>query len=248
MKEDVGGNDRSGSPRSNEYLLVRELTHRINNEFASVIGFVSVLSARSSSDEVKEVLAHVAGLLHKYSGAHRALEMPTYSTVVDASCYLRALCQSMRITKLDYRDIELVLAEHSLRMHSELCWKLGMIVSELITNSARHAFHDRGGIIRITLSESGSFAQCSVTDNGSSRLPPTPGDGLKIVEALAKELGGTIVHRFGADGAVSILLFPIEFETLKRDSWISDDDQDRCARRPFSPRSIYNGREAVNEK
>jgi two-component sensor histidine kinase len=145
MKEDIGGNDRSGSPRSNESLLVRALTHRINNEFASVIGFVSVLSARSSSDEVKEVLAQVAALLHKYSGAHRALEMPTYSTVVDASCYLRALCQSIRITKLDCRDIELTLIEYLLRMHSERCWQFGMIVSELIKNSARHAFHDRGG-------------------------------------------------------------------------------------------------------
>jgi len=82
-----------------------------------------------------------------------------------------------------------------------------MMVSELIANSVRHAFRDRGGIIRITLSESGSFAQCCVTDNGSSRFPPTPGDGLKIVEALAKELGGTIIHRFGTQGAVSILLF-----------------------------------------
>ena len=246
MKEDIGDNDRSGSPRSNEYLLVREITHRINNEFASVIGFVSVLNAGSSSAEVKAVLAQVAGLLHKYSGAHRALEMPTYSTVVDASCYLRALCQSIRIAKLDYRDIELVLVEYPLRMHSERCWKLGMIASELITNSARHAFHDRGGIIRITLSESGSFARCCVTDNGSSRLPPTSGDGLKIVEALAKELGGTIVHRFGAEGAVSVLLFPIEFETLKVDSGISECDQDRCET-AISPRSIYNDRDAVNE-
>jgi hypothetical protein len=97
MKEDIGGNDRSGSPRSNEYLLVRELTHRTNSEFASVIGFVSVLGTRSSSDEVTEALAQVAALLHKYSGALRALEMPTYSTVVDASCYLRALWQSIRI-------------------------------------------------------------------------------------------------------------------------------------------------------
>jgi two-component sensor histidine kinase len=172
-----------------------------------VIGFVSVLSARSSSDEVRAVLAQVAGLLQKYSGAHRALEMPTYSTVIDASCYLRALCQSLRNAKLAYKDIELVFVEYPLQMHSERCWKLGMIVSELITNSARHAFHGRGGIIRVTLSESGSFAQCCVTDNGSSRLPPSPGEGLKIVEALARELGGTIVHRFGAEGAVSILLF-----------------------------------------
>jgi hypothetical protein len=65
---------------------------------------------------------------------------------------------------------------------------------------------------------------------------------LKIVEALAKELGGTIVHRFGAEGAVSILLFPIEFETLKVDSWISDYDQDRCETANFTPPHIQQSR------
>jgi two-component sensor histidine kinase len=203
------GHDADRAPASNDYLLVRELTHRINNEFASMIGFVSVVAARSGCDKVKDALSSVTNLLHSYAGGHRALEMPTYSTVIDASDYLRALCQTTRRTRLDQRDIELVLVEHPLPIRSERCWKLGMIVSELITNSVRHAFDERGGTIRIELSRSGPFAQCCVMDNGSSQGCHNPGQGLKIIEALAKELNGEIVHRFGAEGALSKLIFPI---------------------------------------
>jgi two-component sensor histidine kinase len=198
---------------SNDHLLVRELTHRVTNEFASVIGLVSLIAARSTNDDVKESLSCVMNLLHDYAGAHRALQMPSYSTVVDASQYIRALCHSIRRAKLDYRNIELVLVDCPLQMHSDRCWKLGMIVSELITNSMRHAFDGRSGTIRVELSESGSVAQCCVMDDGSSRGCHAPGEGLKIVEALARELNGETAHRFGPEGARSTVIFPNSIET-----------------------------------
>jgi two-component sensor histidine kinase len=209
MKVDsVESVDGDGSGVSNDHLLVRELTHRVTNEFASVIGLVSLLAARSTNDDVKDSLSSVMNLLHNYAGAHRALQMPSYSTVVDASQYIRALCHSIRRARLDARDIELVLVECPLQMRSDRCWKLGMIVSELITNSMRHAFDGRSGTIRVELSESGAFAKCCVIDNGSSPGGRAPGEGLKIVEALAKELNGEIAHRFGPEGARSIIIFP----------------------------------------
>jgi two-component sensor histidine kinase len=212
------GLDADRPRTSNDYLLVRELTHRINNEFASMIGIVSLAAARSTSDEVKDALAGVIELLNNYAAGHRALEMPTYSTVIDASGYIRALCQSIRRSKLNHREIELVLVEHPLQMHSDRCWKLGMIVSELVANSARHAFDDRGGTIRIELSGRGGFAECRVMDDGSSPGCDKPGQGLKIVEALAKELSGEIAHRFGAEGALSKLIFPVSGETPRTES------------------------------
>jgi two-component sensor histidine kinase len=98
-----------------EYLLVRELAHRLNNEYASLIGLTLRIAARSSAGEVKAALCEVTNLLHNYAGVHRALQMPTYSTTIDASSYIRALCQSLRRARLDRRGIELVLAESPLR-------------------------------------------------------------------------------------------------------------------------------------
>jgi two-component sensor histidine kinase len=57
-----------------ENLLLRELTHRVNNEFASVIGFVSLISSRSKSHEVKGALAAVADRLNRYAKSFPRLE------------------------------------------------------------------------------------------------------------------------------------------------------------------------------
>jgi two-component sensor histidine kinase len=195
---------------SDDYLLVRELTHRINNEFASMIGLVSLAAARSTGDEVKSALDGVKALLYNHACVYRSLQMPTYSTVMGVSDYIRVLCQSIKRAKLDDRNIELTLVEHPLQMRSERCWRLGMIISELIANSARHAFDGRSGAIRIELSASGPIARCRVTDNGSSSGAPQSGNGLKIIEELARELDGEIVHHFAVDGATSILIFPTD--------------------------------------
>jgi two-component sensor histidine kinase len=210
---------------STEFLLFRELSHRINNEFTSLIGLASLIASRSTSDEVKSALSGFADLLHNYADVHRALQMPTYSTMIEASDYIRALCQSIKRARLDDddRNIKLVLLESPLQIRSEQCWKLGMILTELITNSTRHAFDDRGGTIQIQMSASGPFALCCITDNGSSRGSHRPGQGLRIVDALAKEMNGRIDHRFGAGGATSVLRFPINggAPQVTDDTWIS---------------------------
>lgn len=211
--EIVEGLDADRLSSSTDHLLIRELAHRINNEFASVIGRASLVAARSTNAEVRQAMSDMTRLLHHCADVHRALAMPTHSTIIDASDYIRILCQSIKRARLDDKDIALELVEHPLPLRSERCWRLGLIVSELITNSMRHAFDDHGGTIRVELSGQGPYVQCCVSDDGSSRDPRTPGQGLKIVEALAKELNGEIVHRFGADGALSILIFPIGART-----------------------------------
>src|ERR1700737_2861961 len=125
---------------SGERLLLREITHRINNEFASAIQVVSFAAAKSPDHNVKAALAGVMEQLHNYARVHHALQMPASNDCIDASAYLRELCGSISRSKLENRNVELVLVGSQVKMSSERCWLLGMIVAELITNAVRHAF------------------------------------------------------------------------------------------------------------
>ena len=194
-------------------LLLREFSHRINNEFASAIGVISIAAARSADDEAKVALAAVRDRLQNYALVHHALQMPEDVSCIDAAAYLRQLCWAISRSKLERNGIELRFVERTFRMNSERCWRLGLIVSELITNAERHAFRNGGGSIRVELLPSLSFVECRVTDNGTAEANARPGHGLKIVEALAKSLGGTIDQRFGPHGATAVLIFPAETDT-----------------------------------
>jgi two-component sensor histidine kinase len=194
-------------------LLLREFSHRINNEFASAIGAISIAAARSADDEAKVALAAVQDRLQNYALVHHALQMPEDVSCIDAAAYLRHLCWAISRSKLERKGIELRYVERTFRMNSERCWRLGLIVSELITNAERHAFRNGGGSIRVELLPSLSFVECRVTDNGTAEANARPGHGLKIVEALARSLGGTIDQRFGPHGATAVLIFPADMDT-----------------------------------
>jgi two-component sensor histidine kinase len=202
----------SKGTRSEERLLLRELAHRISNEFASAISVISLAAARSANDEVKIALAAAQDRLQNYAQVHQALLMPAHGTLVDASAYLHRVCQAISRSRLDVKGIELVLVECPVRMNSDCCWRLGMIVSELITNAVRHAFHEGGGVIRVELRSSQSFVECRVTDNGTAAANIRPGHGLEIVEALAKGLNGKIDQQFGPQGATTAVIFPVGSE------------------------------------
>jgi two-component sensor histidine kinase len=195
---------------SEAQLLLREFSHRINNEFASAISMIAVAAGHLVNSEAKAALAAVEDRLHNYARVHHALQMPEHTSRIDAAAYLRQLCRAICSAKLNAKGIKLLLVERPFKMDAERCWRLGLIVSELITNSARHAFRDNGGLIRVELIPSTSIIECRVTDNGTCRPTVGPGNGTKIIASLAKSLGGTIDHHFGPQGAAVVVIFPAD--------------------------------------
>jgi two-component sensor histidine kinase len=191
-----------------EHLLL-ELTHRINNELTSTIGFVRLMAAQSTNDDVKVALARVIQHIYDFARVYRALQMPAVDDGIDATKYLRELCQSISCAKLQHKGIELVFIESPLELNALRCWRLGMIMSELIANASRHAFYGGGGIVQVELITHNTFVECAVTDNGSGLKNIRPGQGLKIIRSLVRDLNGAISFRCGAIGTRATLSFPL---------------------------------------
>jgi two-component sensor histidine kinase len=197
-----------GSP-SEDRLLLEELTHRVSNELASAIGIVTAAAARSSAAEVKVALGRVRERLESWAQVQLALRMPDYDTLIDAAIYLRQLCHALLSSQLSSQGIELTVDAPSLQLQSVQCWRMGLIVAELVTNSARHAFSGNGGIIHVELLSWEAAVECCVEDNGCAARDVRPGRGLRIVAALTEKLGGSVDHRFGPQGTRSTLTFPL---------------------------------------
>lgn len=196
---------------TDECLLLHELTHRVNNEFAAAIGIISVATATSASTEVGTAMKRVLRRLESLARVHHALQIPDHDTDMDIRTYLRQLCEAISRSQLEHRGIKLILSEHSFLISSVRCWILGMILAELIYNAARHAFHAVAshGEVRVEVLPRGDLIECRVRDNGAAAVCIQAGRGLKIVEALARRLDGKIEHQFGMRGSVSTLTFPL---------------------------------------
>jgi two-component sensor histidine kinase len=189
-------------------LLLQELTHRVCNEYSAAIAALSLICARTSNAEAKLALRAAEDRLHAYAAIHRAMQMPAGAQRIDLSRHLDNLCQVMSRSLLADRGIRLLLVEKRVELEPECCWRVGLIVSELVTNACKHAFIAGEGAIRVELSRQDGQVCCKVSDNGRATAAPRRGRGTEIVGALAAMLGGSVSWAFGSAGATVTLKFP----------------------------------------
>jgi two-component sensor histidine kinase len=203
-------------PSPDASLLLRELNHRINNELTCAICTVTATAVQSDSVAVKAALLDVVDLLNQCADVHRALHIPDQGRVTDAARYLQQVCFSVTKYRLDRLAIGVLFSAGDLRLEGERCWKLGLIVCELLTNVARHAqFDARHPELRVELTLSGNLVKCKVSDNGSAPEPVRRGRGLTIIGELANSLGGRVDMPCAAEGYSFLLTFPLT-ETEQR--------------------------------
>jgi len=197
-------------PDHDRSLLLRELNHRINNELTNTICAISAKALESDDVAVKTALLDVVELLHGYADVHKSLRMPDPGYLADAARYLQQLCFSITKCRLDRLSIRLLCSADDLRLEGERCWKLGLIVSELLTNVARHArFDDRDPEAKVKLLLAGNLVKCAVSDNGSASGLIVSGRGLTIVGELASSLGGRLHASCSPEGSSFLLTFPL---------------------------------------
>jgi two-component sensor histidine kinase len=197
-------------PNPDGSLLLRELNHRIANDLTSAICSVSSKAVHSDSVAVKAALLDVVDLLHRCADVHRAQHMPNQGRLTEAAKYLQQLCFSVAKYQLDRLAIRVLFSADDLRLEGERCWKVGLIVSELLTNVRRHAqFDGRHPELRVELTLSSNLVRCRVSDNGSAAEPVRRGRGLTISGELAASLGGRIHTSCAAEGYSVLLTFPL---------------------------------------
>ena len=189
-----------------ERLLLREFSHRVKDELASAIGLVAAAASRCDSSEARASLAAALDMLQDHAHIQHSLQAPEYDTTIDLAAYLHPLCRAISRTRLAADGTELLLSVYPLRMSSESCWLLGMIVFELIADAAGHTFQNGSGSVRLEISPAGGAIECRITDNG--RQVGDPSQVREIIEALAGRLRGTVRSQSGPNGTSTTVSFP----------------------------------------
>ena len=190
-------------------ILVAEITHRVANEYAHAISSLQRAAAQAPDARSRASLKCAAARLWSYAEAHRALRAPVAPGLVDLGEYLASLCEALSAASLADRGVRLTLAlDDMVLVDSERCWHVGLLVSELVSSTVRHAFGPKGGLIRIELSGGCGLVTCRVTDNGRARPDAAAGCGSGVIAGLTLALGGDIERWLGPNGATAILTFP----------------------------------------
>ena len=112
--------------------------------------------------------------------------------------YVKTLISQLFATHSELsKNIKLVTDIFDVTFNMETAIPLGLIISEMVTNSLKHAFPDHKGEIAISLHPKGEETELIVKDNGVG----VPKDfdiqkpkklGLQLLKTLVEQLEGTI--------------------------------------------------------
>lgn len=190
-------------------ILVEEISHRVFNEYAQAIAEIRVAARASESIEARTALAKTAARLCSYAEAHRALQAPVIGEPVGLAGYLGALCSALTAASLGHSGVRLTLTADRVILPAQRCWRVALIVSELITNALRHGLRGEPGSIAVSIEVDGNAVACRVTDDGNGASQKRQGRGTLVLMTLARELGGVISWNFSPVGTTAELVFPI---------------------------------------
>ncbi|MDB5428415.1 MAG: sensor histidine kinase [Phenylobacterium sp.] len=190
-------------------LLVGEISHRVLNEYTHAIATLSLARAGTTDVTARGALAAAEGRLRAYADVHRALRPPPGGRPCDLGTYLKGVCAALSCASLRERGVRLMLIPSEAMLAADRCWRVALIVAELVNNAVRRAFDDGGGRILIEVESLGPTILCRVTDDGRpASSSPLKGWGRGIVESLTHALGGRIEWLFELSGTQVVLRIP----------------------------------------
>lgn len=190
-------------------VLLREMQHRVKNNFQLVLSSISLQKRRHQDPEVHRALDHVASRINAISLAHDQLAPRHERQTVRLSYYIRALCDAIRH---QVEEVEIDVECDELELSIDRALPVGLILNETAMNSIKHAFGSNGGKISVRLIGGVGYgeARLTVSDNGHGiRKTNEQGSGLKLTASLARQIGGTIDQESAATGTKTTLTFPL---------------------------------------
>lgn len=188
----------------NRETLLHELNHRVKNNLQMVISLLNLQASQVAREDTREQLREIANRIHTLASIHQLLFRGDAAPRPPPAEYPQRLCESLGAFYAAHpsvSDMEIEIARVPLSVEQAI--PFGLILNELVSNAYKHAFPEgRRGRVRVRLEVEGGgpkpeVVHLNVSDNGVG--PPdgfeileSPSTGLKVAQALAERLRGSL--------------------------------------------------------
>ncbi|KKL75647.1 hypothetical protein LCGC14_2052800 [marine sediment metagenome] len=193
---------------------LNEIQHRVKNHLSMIVGLIRVQSRKSTARaEFDSLSRRVESLQLLYEELMQPNAMSNRE-VVDAGAYLTRIANA--IAHLDGRaGVRVNIDTEAVEMEVDTATRVGLIVSEVLTNALQHAFTGRHrGLVHLRVTRlSNEGLRVSISDDGigfsdGAVWPNMDSMGGRIVTGLIDGLSGTLDVTHAANGTVVTLDVP----------------------------------------
>jgi two-component sensor histidine kinase len=176
-------------------ILTREMSHRVKNSLASVVGLLRVQSRSAQSEDVRSALKDAASRITTIAQVHDHLWRSNKIGFVDISDFAGELCSKLQETVSGHR---VSCTFGHLMISADKAIPLGLLINELVTNAAKHAYPAGSGAILVSGEHRGADLHVVVADEGIGLAKdfdidkPRASLGFKVIKSLLAQLNGSI--------------------------------------------------------
>lgn len=171
-------------------VMAREIDHRVMNSLQFISGLLNMQSRRSNLSDPAEELRLAAQRVAAVARVHRNLYLSEADETVSCVSFIVRLCEDL--SSILGKQVKAHVADGV--VSTDKVASVGLITNELVTNAAKHG----AGVIEVHYEIQDKTHQVRVCDEGGG-LPPgfdvqggRGGLGMKVVAALAGQLGGEV--------------------------------------------------------
>jgi two-component sensor histidine kinase len=188
--------------------LLEELQHRIANSLQIIASIILMKARAVKSEETRFHLEDAHKRVLSIAAVQKQLHALAAAGAIEIAPYLSQLCESLAHSMIgDTRPISLTVVGVGGSATSRQAESLGLIVTELVMNSLKHAFPDdkAKGQIAVAYDMIGTNWKLSISDNGIGKpdggfAQGKSGLGTGIVKALAHQLDAQVEILASPDG------------------------------------------------
>ena len=195
--------------RNNLQLLIKEIHHRVKNNLQIISSLMSLQERVVEDKEISAILNESKRRIEAIALIHQKLYQNQDVYQVDFESYLSEIMSSQQIMNT---RINCVLKTEKIMLDLDTAVPLGLIISELVTNSVKHAFLNIDNpTLTIQLIKKENHCELIIEDNGIG-LPSefdihkTESLGFEIIEALAEQIEAKIEYK-NNPGAMFLIQF-----------------------------------------
>ena len=189
-------------------ILLEEMQHRIANSLQIVASIILMKARTVESEETRLHLQDAHTRVLSVVAVQRQLHAAGDGAPIEVAPYLSNLCESLAASMIgSFRPISLRVTGEKGSASPRQAESIGLIVTELVMNSLKHAFPDdkTAGQIVVAYETAGTDWKLSITDNGIGRpdgvfAQGKSGLGTGIVKALSHQLDAQVETVSGSCG------------------------------------------------
>lgn len=189
-------------------ILLKEIHHRVKNNLQMISSLLNLQINSLESEEAKYALEDSIGRVRAIASVHTKLYNNAHLAFINIRDYLSDLVSQQFPFDKKGRKIEYALDVADQEINLDTAVPLGLILSELISNSLKHAFDKtESPKILITLhKEKNRLCRLSFKDNGMGLEDDFNRDqlnslGFEIIYTLSEQLEGEFKHINSREGA-----------------------------------------------